>query len=75
MKKICIVFSFCLFCLTSCDSGLKFENPNDPNNQSADSGDTKTETGELGGECYGNKTCNEGLICDKENNSCVTSDI
>ena len=68
MKKILVVFAlFCtLFFAVSCDSGLKFENPNDPNNKISQS-----KTGELGGECYRNKTCNEGLICDEESNSCV----
>ena len=27
--------------------------------------------GELYGECYPNKTCNEGLVCDKDNNICI----
>ncbi len=69
MKKTYIIFAalFCVFLLFSCDSGLKFENPNDPNNQTSDS----KKTGTLGGECYPNKTCNEGLTCDKENNICI----
>ncbi len=69
MKKTYIIFTalFCVFLLFSCDSGLKFENPNDPNNQTSDS----KKTGTLGGECYPNKTCNEGLTCDKENNICI----
>lgn len=56
--------------LFSCDSGLKFNNPNDPNNKA------KLQQGELGGECYPNNTCDEGLTCDKENNICINdSDI
>ena len=68
MNKFSAVFAVftALVLAVSCDSGLKFENPNDPNNQISQS-----ETGELGGKCYPNKTCNEGLICDKESNSCV----
>lgn len=27
--------------------------------------------GKLGGECYPNKTCDKGLLCDTENNICV----
>ena len=27
--------------------------------------------GELYGECYPNKTCNKGLVCDTENNTCI----
>ena len=148
MKKFSAVFYliFAMFVLISCDSGLKFENPNDPNNQSADTGESsgddtsdsssdngsnidcsngdfkcrndrvslscmdgkwlskecdtdetcntgtgKCETkdgndkdsdnnsdndqgrkqGELYGGCYPNKTCNDGLICDKDNNICI----
>lgn len=57
------VFSLFLF---SCDDGIKFDNPLDEHNQTAQS-----DAGQLGGECYRNKTCNEGLICDEENNICV----
>ena len=148
MKKFSAVFYliFAMFIFVSCNSGLKFENPNDPNNQSADTGESsgddtsdsssdngsnidcsngdfkcrndrvslscmdgkwlskecdtdetcntgtgKCETkdgndkdsdnnsdndqgrkqGELYGECYPNKTCNDGLICDKDNNICI----
>ena len=67
MKNFCIVLAFfSAFLLVSCDSGLKFKNPLDPNNQSAQS-----DAGKLGGECYKNKTCNEGLICDEESNICI----
>lgn len=61
-----LLLVFTAFVLISCDSGLKFENPNDPNNKTS-----KSETGELGGECYGNKTCDEGLTCDEASNTCV----
>ena len=33
--------------------------------------ESEKNTGELGGECYGNGTCNRGLICDEESNICV----
>ena len=33
--------------------------------------DSISNFGKLGGECYPNKTCDKGLICDKENNVCV----
>ena len=56
------VFSFFLF---SCDDGIKFENSNDPDNKA------KVQQGELGSECYPNNTCNDGLICDKDNNICI----
>ena len=55
-----------MFFAVSCDSGLKFNNKNDPGNQISQS-----ETGELGGECYGNGTCNAGLLCDEAGNTCV----
>lgn len=69
MKKICLILAVftVLFFAVSCDSGLKFENPLDPNNRTADS----EETGTLGGKCYPNKTCDNGLVCDKENNVCI----
>ena len=67
MKKLYFAFAlFTLFFAISCDSGLKFENKNDPINQAPQS-----ERGELGGECYPNKTCNATLICDEESNSCI----
>ena len=37
-------------------------------NTDADQG---RKQGELYGECYPNNTCNEGLICDVENNICI----
>ena len=70
------------FLVASCDDGLKFENPYDKNNANAaesndsgngDAGETPSERnqGELYGDCYPNKTCNEGLICDDVNNICI----
>ena len=41
----------------------------DSENHNSDSQDRKQ--GELYGECYPNKTCNDGLECDIENNTCV----
>ena len=66
MNKSFIVLALLSFLLLSCDSGLKFENPLDGHNQ-----DSQTERGELGGECYANKTCNSGLVCEEESNTCV----
>ena len=51
--------------ILSCDDGIKFDNPNDEKNKVA------VQQGELGGECYPNNTCDEGLTCDKENNTCI----
>ena len=90
MKKITLVSAlFILFFAVSCDSGIKFENPNDRNSDAyqgdsdqitpdddreqpddQDSGKGRKQ-GELYGECYPNKTCNEGLECDIENNICI----
>ncbi len=39
-----------------------------------DDGDTEEsgkKQGELYGRCYPNKTCNEGLVCDEENDTCI----
>ena len=63
--KYSILLAVSLFVLLSCDDGIKFDNPNDEKNKAA------VQQGELGGECYPNKTCDEGLTCDKENNTCV----
>ena len=63
--KSFILMAVLLLVFFSCDNALKFENPLDENNRSA------AEPGELGGECYPNGTCNEGLICDEERNLCI----
>lgn len=60
-----ILLSILSIVILSCDDGVKFDNPNDEKNKA------EIQQGELGGECYPNKTCNEGLTCDKENNTCV----
>ena len=64
--KSLILLAISLLILCSCDDALKFENPLDEHNQSNE----PKETGTLGGECYGNKTCNEGLTCNKVTNIC-----
>lgn len=40
-------------------------------NNSSSGGDSVSDFGKLGGECYPNKTCDKGLLCDTENNVCV----
>jgi len=40
-----------------------------PANESGD--DSVSNFGKLGQECYPNKSCDEGLLCDKENNVCI----
>ena len=36
-----------------------------------DAEDSGKKQGELYGRCYPNKTCNEGLVCDEENDTCI----
>ena len=37
----------------------------------SDAAGPQRNEGELYGECYPNNTCNEGLVCDTENNICI----
>ena len=61
MKKIFAVFALlsALFFAVGCGGGSKNDN------------DSVTNFGKLGYECYPNKTCDEGLLCDTDNNVCV----
>lgn len=52
-----LVFAMCFF--VSCGSGSKTDD------------NAVTNFGKLGGECYPNKTCDEGLLCDTAGNICV----
>ncbi|MBQ4438850.1 DUF1566 domain-containing protein [bacterium] len=63
MKKICVFFAVlaALIFVISCGSG----------SQKPEGGESEKNAGELGGECYGNGTCNEGLVCNTEKNLCV----
>ena len=63
--KSLILLIVSLFILLSCDSGVKLNNPNDPNNRISQG------MGELGKECYPNKTCNKGLVCDEGSSTCI----
>ena len=56
MKKFLIVFTAMILML-SCGEGTTAVSGN--------------EAGSLGKECYPNKSCNSGLICDEESNLCV----
>ncbi|MBR4531272.1 DUF1566 domain-containing protein [bacterium] len=38
---------------------------------SSSGGSSVSNFGKLGGECYPNETCDEGFLCDTENNICV----
>ena len=76
MKKLFVILAVfaTVFLLVSCGE-LKFNNPNDKNSEAHQDGDTEIPSdrnqGELYGECYPNKTCNSGLICDEESNTCM----
>ena len=65
MKKISVVFAVfaALIFIVSCGG--------DGSKKLVDGGESEKKSGELGGECYGNGTCNAGLICDDESNTCV----
>ena len=58
-----LVFALCFF--VSCGNG------SGSSNNGNGSGDSVSNFGKLGSECYPNKTCDEGLICDKEKNLCI----
>ena len=59
------------------DSGDTVDDSGDTVDDSGDTVDDKDteepgkQQGELYGRCYPNKTCNEGLVCDEENNTCI----
>lgn len=55
-----LVFAMCFF--VSCGDSAKPVNGN---------GDSVSNFGKLGGECYPNETCDKGLLCDTENNICI----
>lgn len=55
-----LVFAMCFF--VSCGDSAK---------QVTGNGDSVSNFGKLGGECYPNETCDEGLLCDEESNICV----
>ena len=63
MKKFFVLFAlFCTVFLISCGGG---------SSKPESGGDSVSNFGKLGSECYPNKTCDEGLLCDKERNICV----
>lgn len=61
MKKFLIVLA--LFCTMIFVVGCGGDSKHDS--------DSVTNFGKLGYECYPNKTCDEGLICDTGNNVCI----
>ena len=78
MRKLFSFFAVLtvLLFMLACGGSKKEENTQPDNDQTdadiADDGDNESrKQGELYGECYPNKTCNEGLICDEENNICI----
>lgn len=70
MRKISVFFAVfaVLIFIVSCgdSSGSRAGTTADDGNSGKD-----TVEGELNGECYPNKTCNKGLVCDTEKNICV----
>ena len=54
-----LVFAMCFF--VSCGDSAK----------QVTGGDSVSNFGKLGGECYPNETCDKGLLCDTENNICI----
>lgn len=65
MKKSCFVLIlFSLLVFVSCGGGSS-----KPANESG--GDSVSNFGKLGQECYPNETCDKGLICDTESNICI----
>ncbi|MBU1219130.1 formylglycine-generating enzyme family protein [Myxococcota bacterium] len=62
MKKLLLITILSAAALMGCDDDSTSNNNNNNNNNPAQ--------GTLGGECYPNGTCNEGLECD-ENNVCI----
>ena len=57
--------------VTDEDSGTSDSEPDDTTPEQPDNEDPDRKQGELYGECYPNATCNNGLICDEENNICI----
>lgn len=55
-----LVFAMCFFVSCGGDSV-----------KSLKSGDSVSNFGKLGGECYPNETCDKGLLCDTANNICI----
>ena len=58
---------------SSQDAG-KTDTEETPSDDDSDAAEPQRNEGELYGECYPNNTCNEGLVCDTENNICINDD-
>ena len=58
---------------TDDSTGLPSENgdSDETSGEEPDQDAGEKEEGELGGPCYPNETCNEGLVCDTEKNICI----
>lgn len=69
MKKLLLISAVlaAMFFMVSCENKLTFLSTHDVDDNTADSG----KTGKEGRECYEDKTCDEGLICEEERNLCV----
>lgn len=69
MKKLLLISAVlaAILFMVSCENKLTSVSRHDVDDNTADSG----KTGKEGGECYEDKTCDEGLICEEERNLCV----
>ena len=69
MKKLLLISAVlaAMLFMVSCENKLTSVSTPDIDDNTADSG----KTGKEGGECYEDKTCDEGLICEEERNLCV----
>ena len=69
MKKLLLISAVlaAMLFMVSCENKLSFVNTPDIDDNTADSG----KTGKEGEECYEDKTCDEGLVCEEERNLCV----
>lgn len=72
MKKLLLISAVlaAMFFMVSCENKLSFVNTPDIDDNTADSG----KTGKEGGECYEDKSCDEGLSCEEERNLCVKNE-
>lgn len=74
MKKFCfilLVIISTVFFVAACGDSENSELGTDTASETDDDTEASTVMGELDGECYPNRTCNDGLVCDVEKNVCI----